>query len=286
MPLGHQPVLPILKDTWINSKARNNLILQFNYLLDKKSNYFSLNESALEDLIDQLDNLAFVRDVSYWLTLARINELALLCTENYANNGEITLVGDLLFNPRLNLIHVRGQNRPIVKERHTPLTEQFGSVAETYPEVVQWLKTETFLEIKIAALLPYLHQKLEESGCFSKEYINSLNERKIQISELTVFLASAGVTESLALHRWLKNAGPSDRELMESKLCCCNLDRFIELGRQVRVKAKVTEQVPPGIVWMDFHFREGNANWLTNPAFDPLCLTAEYKACAVQVKKA
>ncbi len=219
-------------------KGNNNLILHFNYLLDKKSNYFSLNESALEDLIKQLDNLVFVRDLSYWLTMARINELALLCTENYANNGEIALVGDLLFNPRLILIHVRGQNRPIEKKRHTPLTEQFGSVAETYPEVVQWLKTETFLEIKAAALLPYLHQKLEESGCFSKEYFNSLDKRKTQIAELTVFLSSAGVTESLALYRWLKSAGPTDQELMESKLCCCNLDLFLELGRQVRNIAK------------------------------------------------
>lgn len=267
-----QPI--ILEEYQRKPKANNNLILHFNYLLDKKSNYFSLNENVLEGLLDQLDNLAPIRDVSYWLTMARINELALLCTENYANNGEITLVGDLLFNPRLTLIHVRGQNRPIVKKRHTPLTEQFGSVAETYPEVVQWLKTKTCLEIKTEALLPYLHRKLEESGCFNKEYFNSLDKRKIQIAELTVFLASAGITESLALYRWLKNAGPTDRELMESKLCCCDLYRFIELGRQVRVKAKVTEQVLPGMVWMDFHFREGNANWLTNPALDPLCPTA------------
>jgi formate dehydrogenase major subunit len=54
---------------------------------------------------------------------------------------------------------------------------------------------------------------------------------------------------------------------------------------EVIVKAKVTEQVPPGLVWMAFHFREGNANWLTNPAFDPISQTAEYKACAVQVEK-
>ena len=54
---------------------------------------------------------------------------------------------------------------------------------------------------------------------------------------------------------------------------------------QVEVKAKVTEQVPPGMVWMAFHFREGNANWLTNPVFDPSTMTAEYKACAVAIEK-
>jgi formate dehydrogenase major subunit len=55
---------------------------------------------------------------------------------------------------------------------------------------------------------------------------------------------------------------------------------------QVVVRAKVTRQVPRGMVWMAFHFREGNANWLTNPVYDPISLTAEYKACAVKVEKA
>lgn len=54
---------------------------------------------------------------------------------------------------------------------------------------------------------------------------------------------------------------------------------------EVKVKARVTHEVPKGMVWMAFHFREGNANWLTNPAFDPETLTAEYKACAVAIEK-
>lgn len=53
----------------------------------------------------------------------------------------------------------------------------------------------------------------------------------------------------------------------------------------VRVKARITEEVPPGMVWMAFHFREGNANWLTNNVFDPDTKTAEYKACAVRIEK-
>ena len=54
---------------------------------------------------------------------------------------------------------------------------------------------------------------------------------------------------------------------------------------EVTVKAYVTDRVPRGMVWMAFHFREANANWLTNPVFDPVTLTAEYKACAVRVEK-
>jgi len=54
---------------------------------------------------------------------------------------------------------------------------------------------------------------------------------------------------------------------------------------EVVVKARITKQVPKGLVWMAFHFREGCANWLTNPVYDPITQTAEYKACAVRIDK-
>jgi len=53
----------------------------------------------------------------------------------------------------------------------------------------------------------------------------------------------------------------------------------------ITVTARVTHEVPPGMVWMAFHFREENANFLTHAAFDPFTLTAEYKACAVRMEK-
>jgi formate dehydrogenase major subunit len=54
---------------------------------------------------------------------------------------------------------------------------------------------------------------------------------------------------------------------------------------EVLVKANITREVQEGLVWMAFHFREANANWLTNAAFDPVTYTAEYKACAVRIEK-
>ncbi len=54
---------------------------------------------------------------------------------------------------------------------------------------------------------------------------------------------------------------------------------------EVVVKARITKQVPEGLVWMAFHFRETCANWLTNPVYDPITQTAEYKACAVRIDK-
>ncbi len=61
--------------------------------------------------------------------------------------------------------------------------------------------------------------------------------------------------------------------------------RVVSRRGQVEVTARVSERIQPGLVWMAFHFREGNANWLTNPVYDPVSQTAEYKACAVRIEK-
>lgn len=52
----------------------------------------------------------------------------------------------------------------------------------------------------------------------------------------------------------------------------------------LKVKAKVTEQVVPGLVFMSFHWSDVPTNILTINEFDPISGTAEFKACAVKVK--
>ncbi|AZU62962.1 formate dehydrogenase [Neobacillus mesonae] len=54
---------------------------------------------------------------------------------------------------------------------------------------------------------------------------------------------------------------------------------------ELQVKAKVTEQVVPGLVFMSFHWHETPTNVLTLNEYDPISGTAEYKACAVTIEK-
>ncbi len=54
---------------------------------------------------------------------------------------------------------------------------------------------------------------------------------------------------------------------------------------QVNVKTDVTDKIQPGVVFMTFHFPESAANFLTNPALDPVAKIPEFKACAVRVSK-
>lgn len=64
-------------------------------------------------------------------------------------------------------------------------------------------------------------------------------------------------------------------------------DRVVVSSRrgEVVTKVKVTPRVPPGVMFMTFHFSESPANVLTNSAFDPVTKTAEYKVCAVRVDR-
>jgi anaerobic selenocysteine-containing dehydrogenase len=62
--------------------------------------------------------------------------------------------------------------------------------------------------------------------------------------------------------------------------------QLISRRGEVMAKAKVTENSPPGVVFMTFHFTESATNLLTNPALDPVAKTPELKVCAIRLEKA
>jgi predicted molibdopterin-dependent oxidoreductase YjgC len=52
----------------------------------------------------------------------------------------------------------------------------------------------------------------------------------------------------------------------------------------IEAQAWVTDRVPPGMVYANFHFPEASANQLTIAALDPVSKIPEYKICAVKVE--
>ena len=54
---------------------------------------------------------------------------------------------------------------------------------------------------------------------------------------------------------------------------------------KVMATARVTENSPPGVVFMTFHFAESRTNLLTSPHVDPVAKIPEAKVCAVKVEK-
>ncbi len=54
----------------------------------------------------------------------------------------------------------------------------------------------------------------------------------------------------------------------------------------LEAEAWITERVPPGMIYANFHFPEVPANALTIAALDPVAKIPEYKVCAVRVERA
>ena len=71
------------------------------------------------------------------------------------------------------------------------------------------------------------------------------------------------------------------------QLAIRNNDRVELTSRRgsVKLKAWITDRVPPQVVFSTFHFREASINLLTNSAFDPVAKIPEYKACAVKIRR-
>jgi predicted molibdopterin-dependent oxidoreductase YjgC len=54
---------------------------------------------------------------------------------------------------------------------------------------------------------------------------------------------------------------------------------------KVRTQARINESVPPGTIFLAFHWREAPANMLTQDfALDPVAKIPEYKVCAVRIQ--
>ncbi len=54
---------------------------------------------------------------------------------------------------------------------------------------------------------------------------------------------------------------------------------------EIKIKAKLTDRVNAGSVFIPFHFSEAAANLLTNDALDPVAKIPELKVAAVKVVK-
>jgi formate dehydrogenase alpha subunit len=52
----------------------------------------------------------------------------------------------------------------------------------------------------------------------------------------------------------------------------------------IEAEAKVTDEVPPGLLFVPFHFFDSRANVLTIPVLDPSAKCAETKVCAARLK--
>jgi hypothetical protein len=209
----------------------------YNASLEKECSPSNLNEDSIESMLCELEELESDCPETYpiyWLTYARLFELALLCAGNYADHFEFAAAGDLLFNPRLILIHFRSGCKAVKKDRHRKLTDQFRYIAGESETLIRWLKHETSPEIVKKPLLVHMHERMERSGYLSEEYLDLVESRMKRIADAIGFLASWHLADNSAFYLRVQCASPSEKSFIESNLCRFDNKLFFELGQDLR----------------------------------------------------
>ena len=66
-------------------------------------------------------------------------------------------------------------------------------------------------------------------------------------------------------------------------ICSGEKIRVASRRGEIEVKARVSDKILPGNIFIPFHYANAAANRLTNAALDPVCKIPEFKVCAVKV---
>lgn len=221
--------------------------INFNRKLDADAGSLP-NEASIEKRLDELMKMEIVDLRLFWLTIARIAELALKQAGDYADNCEFQVAGDLLVNPRQIDIYLNGWADPIVKHRHSALSVQFAASIGNHNPVV-WLSRKTCPRIRTEALLPFLEKMLSSSSFMNPEYLAELEQRLCKVADAIAFLMAWQIEDSTQLYRRIQEAGPDETAYIISSLCHFDNHHFEAMGDEIEsviLKSKPSNYLIPG----------------------------------------
>lgn len=210
------------------------LWLGLNEKLENESSPFRLSEQWLAARFTEWSKLSSSDNRIKWLTLARINELAILCAGNYTDSGELTAAGDLLVNPRTLHVYLSGRREPVVKRRHGRMSDQFRHLAASGQSLPAALAEKTRIETDEKPLLSEIYERLEKSGRVSADYLLSTRVRLQTVCEAITFIVAWHLPPGMDLQLAIRTAPAADRTLLQSKLCRFNRRLFDALGKDLR----------------------------------------------------
>ena len=106
--------------------------------------------------------------------------------------------------------------------------------------------------------------------------------RRLYHYNVSTFGKSMALSSHLPEERlWIHPDNATSLSLTEQSLAQISSRRG-----EITARVWITENVPPGLVWMSFHFPDSPSNEITNDAGDQVTRTYEYKVCAVRVQRA
>ncbi|MGD9214318.1 MAG: hypothetical protein PVJ84_05875 [Desulfobacteraceae bacterium] len=207
-------------------------VLAFNHMLNGDTRSL-LNETIIENRIHQAFQLKIHSQRIFWLTLARVTELAIYQAGVYADACEFTAAGDLLINPRRIEVQLMGRRRPVAKHRHTRLSDQFAvDIGRESP--VCWLAREATPRLTSDAILPWLRRTLVSSGAMAGSYIKSLDRRMCQVADTLAFLIAWRIENAVEFHQRMGAMDLHERAFIESNLCRFGTEHFFEMYTDIQ----------------------------------------------------
>jgi hypothetical protein len=213
--------------------SEHNLILILNEALDNLHVPYEVNEQTIEKFLHSLETYNTTDRPAYWLMMARLFELSLICAGHYADNCEFSAAGDLLVNPRKVLIHRRDYPNPLVKQRHGCLTEQLNKEEKFRELVLIQIKNNVRIEVAKPAILPYLFEQMEQSRQIASWYLHDAQERMKKIADTIGFLSAWSLSKFEVLHNRLQKMSAKKRGFVADHQCNFNTCYFVRLGWKI-----------------------------------------------------
>jgi hypothetical protein len=209
-------------------------ILRINNKLDRVGGPGEMNEQRIEGFLADLEDSSSVDSQAYWLSVARLTELAMVCAGHYADNCEFEAAGDLLVNPRRIRVHIDVCGIAFNKPRHGRLSSQMDRCHFCNDNGISISRKDAYCETVLPALLPFLHGRLLQSNVFSIAYLDHVAARMKRIAATIGFLAAYQATSNEDLYRRLQNASEEEKYFIASRLCRFDLGLFHWFGRQIK----------------------------------------------------
>jgi hypothetical protein len=210
-----------------------NPILILNKALDHLHVPYDVNEQIIETFLQSLEAYNTTDRPVYWLMMARLFELSLICAGHYADNCEFSAAGDLLVNPRKVLIHRRDYPYPLVKKRHGRLSEQLNKEEKCREFILFQVKNEVRIEVAKPAVLPYLFEQMEQSCRMASWYLHDAQERMKKIADTIGFLSAWSLSKFEVLHNRLQKMSAKTRCFVADHQCNFDTCFFLRLGRKI-----------------------------------------------------
>jgi hypothetical protein len=210
-----------------------NPILTFNEAVDNLHVPYDVNEQTIENFLQNLKTYGAADGPAYWLMMARLFELSLICAGHYADNCEFSAAGDLLVNPRKVLIHRRGYPHPLTKQRHGRLTEQLNKKEKCRKIILLQVKHDVTVEVAKPAILPYLFERIERSRHIASWYLLEAQERMKKIADTIGFLSAWSLTKFEVLHHRLQKMSAKTRHFVADHQCNFDTRYFVRIGREI-----------------------------------------------------